>query len=236
MIPIFKNQNRVFVLTLFVTLSFSLFATKSFSQILNWENLQSNQKHVIYLNLGWDYAFKYELGYSYQLKSKFPILLNASYSMPSGNKVLDDFKVKIGAETCFYQINNFQFRGSLHTIYRRYENPFIRLQNFGTEMKIIFGYYKPKWFVASEIGFDKAIVTHFKHSELYRQNGFEGVKDGWYQPATGGNFSYGIQTGYSFKKSDIIFSLGKTITQDFKTAPLIPYYFQLGYVLKLEGK
>ena len=31
-------------------------------------------------------------------------------------------------------------------------------------MGVTAGYYQRKWFVAGEAGFDKAIVTHFKHS------------------------------------------------------------------------
>ena len=97
----------------------------------------------------------------------------------------------------------------------------------------VIGYYKPKWFVAVEVGFDKAIVTHFKHSENFRNN-FPDVQDGWYAP-TGGNFHYGIQTGYSFKNSDLTLTIGNFITQDFKTTPLIPYYFKLGYNYRING-
>ena len=61
------------------------------------------------------------------------------------------------------------------------------LANFGSDLSSTIGYYKPKWFVATEVGFDKAIVTHFKHSDLFKEH-FPDVKDGWYEPATGGNF------------------------------------------------
>ncbi len=98
----------------------------------------------------------------------------------------------------------------------------------------VIGYYKPKWFVAGEVGFDKAIVTHFKHSENFI-NDFPNTQDGWYEPSTGGNFHYGIQTGYSFKNSDLTLTIGNFITQDFKTTPLIPYYFKLGYNYRING-
>jgi hypothetical protein len=96
------------------------------------------------------------------------------------------------------------------------------------------GYYKPKWFVAGEVGFDKAIVTYFKHSETFKETIFTDVKDGWYEPSTGGNFLYGIQTGYSFNKSDITLNIGMVTTQDFKTTPLIPYYLMLGYIHRIN--
>ncbi|MEQ1554950.1 MAG: hypothetical protein ABL929_12260 [Ferruginibacter sp.] len=213
--------------------AFSFIVTnKSYAQSINWKNLKSSQKHILHLNTGLDYGVVFGLGYSYQLKSKLPTLLNISYSFPSGNELLGDFKTKIGGQVKLYTVNNFQFSASIYGIYRRYQNPLVRIQNFGSEITGVVGYYKSKWFVAGEAGFDKAIVTNFKHSAKFKED-FPAVKDGWYEPSTGGNFNYGIQTGYSLKKSDITLKIGKLLTQDFKTKPFFPYYLQLGYNLKI---
>ncbi|WP_337967709.1 hypothetical protein [uncultured Flavobacterium sp.] len=218
---------------LIVTLIFSLFSSKSYSQTANWESLKEEQKHILNINTGWEYSFVFGLGYGYHLKTKLPIIVEASFSLPSGENVLDDFKTKIGGQINLYQINHFRFIASVHGIYRRYENPLVTLQNFGADATAIIGYYKPKWFVAGEFGFDKAIVTHFKNSDIYKE-AYPDVHDGWYEPTTGGNINYGLQGGYSFNRSDITLRLGKVITQDFKTEPLIPFYLQLGYNLKLN--
>lgn len=201
---------------------------KCMAQTLNWNALQDS-KHIITAGIGWDYSISYSLGYAYQLKTKVPIVLTTNSSIPSGEKLLDDFKTKIGGQILLLNKSNLKGSITFNGIYRRYENPLVRLQNFGSELKGIFGYYNPKWFVAGEVGFDKAIVTHFKHSETFKETFFSDVKDCWYEPSTGGNFQYGIQTGYSFNKSDITFNIGMVTTQDFKTTPLIPYYFMLGY-------
>lgn len=222
--------------TIIVVAILCIASIQGFSQSVNWASLKSEQKHIVHINAGWDYGLVYGAGYSYQLKSKMPVLLNVSYSFPSGSKFFDDFKTKIGGQIRLYRISNYQFSVSIHGIYRRYENPLVRLQNFGSEMTAVIGYYKPKWFVAGEVGFDKAIVTHFKHSELFKETIYANVKDGWYEPATGGNFNYGIQTGYSFKHSAITLKIGKVITQDFKTTPLIPFYLQLGYNYRINGR
>ena len=209
----------------------------AFSQNVNWGSLKPETKHLLTLNVGWDYGLVYGIGYSYQLKTKMPVLLQASYSIPSGGKLLDDFKAKIGGQVCVYNFHDFRFSASVHGIYRRYENPLVRLQNFGSEMSGIVGYYRPRWFAAGVFGFDKAIVTHFKHSDTYKEYTFAGVRDGWYEPATGGNFHYGLQTGFSMKKSELTLSLGKLITQDFKTKPFLPFYAQVGFNLKFnDGK
>ncbi|MDX1349660.1 MAG: hypothetical protein R3279_05405 [Putridiphycobacter sp.] len=201
---------------------------KGMAQTLNWNALEDS-KHIITAGIGWDYSISYSLGYAYQLKTKVPIVLTTNFSIPSGEKLLDDFKTKIGGQILILNEPNLKGSIALNGIYRGYENPLVRFQSFGSELKGTLGYYKPKWFVVGEVGFDKAIVTHFKHSEIFKETMFTDVKDGWYEPSTGGNFQYGIQTGYSFNKSDITLNIGMLTTQDFKTTPLIPYYLMLGY-------
>lgn len=203
------------------------------AQTVNWNTLD-NSRHVITAGVGWDYSVFYSLGYAHRLKTKVPIVLNSNFSVPVGENRLDDFKAKIGGQIVLLNSSNLKASIAINGIYRRYENPLVRLQNFGSEFKGIFGYYGPKWFLAGEVGFDKAIVTNFKHSEIFKEKIYSNVKDGWYVPATGGNFQYGIQTGYSFNKSDITLNLGRVITQDFKTPPMIPFYFRLGYNRRLD--
>jgi len=216
-----------------ITIILSGFLNCTYAQTINWNSLNAT-KHIIGLGIGMDYSLAYSVGYVYKLNSKMPIVLNANFSIPAGENLLDDFKAKIGGQ--FLLLNKSNFKGSitLNGIYRRYENSLVRLQNFGSEMKGVYGYYKPKWFVAGEFGFDKAIVTHFKHSQVFKETIYEDVKDGWYEPATGGNFLYGIQTGYSFMKSDLMLNIGKITTQDFKTTPLIPYYLMLGFNYRID--
>ena len=220
---------KIIAITVLSLLSF----TNIFSQTLNWENLKDDEKHILNVNAGWEYSFVFGVGYGYKLETKTPIIIEASYSFPSGETIFDDFKTKIGGQINFYQINNFHFNASIHGSYRRIENPLVVLQNFGCDINTIIGYYKPKWFVAGEFGIDEAIVTHFNHSDIYKEV-YPEVKNGWYEPTTAGNFNFGIQTGYSFKRSDLTLRLGKVITQDFKTSPMIPFYAQLGYNYKLD--
>lgn len=201
---------------------------KGKAQTLNWNALEDS-KHIFTASIGWDYSVSYSLGYTYQLKTNIPTVLTGNFSIPSGEKLLDDFKTKIGGKILLLNKSNLKGNITMNGIYRRYENPLVRLENFGSELKGTLGYYKPKWFVAGEVGFDKAIVTNFKHSETFIETIFTDVKDGWYEPPTGGNFQYGIQTGYSIAKSDITLNIGMVTTQDFKTTPLIPYYLMLGY-------
>lgn len=213
---------------LWIAVSHSVYA-----QTMNWNSL-GESKHIINVGVGWDHSLSYSVGYAHRIKSEMPFIFSANFSIPSGDNLVDDFKIKTGGQLVVLNKGNFKGSVSLHGIFRRYENPLVRLVNFGSEMQGIFGYYKSRYFIAGEFGFDKAIVTHFKHSELFRENIYSKVTDGWYEPSTGGNFNYGFQTGYSFDKYDLTLNLGKVVTQDFKTTPLIPYYLMLGFNYKLQ--
>lgn len=204
-----------------------------YAQTLNWNSL-GNSRHILNLGVGWDYSLSYNLSYAQRINTKIPLILNANFSIPSGENLFDDFKTKVGGQILLLNKSSLKGSMTLNGIYRRYENPLVRLQNFGTEIKGTFGHYKPKWFVAGEMDFDKAIVTHFKHSGSYKEHVYQVVKDGWYEPASGGNISYGLQTGYSFKKSDFTLNMGMVKTQDFKSNPLIPYYLMFGYNYRIH--
>ena len=202
------------------------------AQTINWASLQEQNTHIINTNIGMEYGVIYGAGYGYQIKNRlFPIVANIEYFFPSGNKVFDDFKVKIGGHIRWIEYRNFQFSTKIQGLFRRYENDLVRIMNFGSDMAGVVGYCRPKWFVAGEVGFDKAIVTNFKHAQQY-QDQYPGVVDGWYEPATGGNFYYGLQAGYSIRKYDIHIKGGNIITQDFKTKPMLPFYLQLGCNLR----
>jgi hypothetical protein len=210
----------------------ALFISSVNAQTINWASLNDGKKHIVNVNIGLENGVIYGIGYGYQINNRLiPIVANIEYSFPSGNKIFDDFKTKIGVQIRWINYHNFQFSTKIHGIFRRYGNDFVRLLNFGSDMSGIAGYYRPKWFVAGEVGFDKAIVTHFKHSKEYKDQ-YPDAVNGWYEPATGGNFYYGLQAGFSIKNHDIYLKAGKILTQDFKTTPMIPFYGQLGYNIK----
>ena len=199
------------------------------SQTVNWAGLNDGNKHIINANIGYEYGLIYGLGYGYHFKTRlFPFITSIEYSAPAGNNVFDDFKTEIGVQIRWVELSNFQFSTKVNGVFRSFENDFASLLNFGSNMAGIIGYYRSRWFASCEIGFDKAIVTHFKHSQVYRDlNPI--VANGWFEPSTGGNFYYGLQTGFSFRKSDISLRIGKILTQDFKTTPMIPFYVQIGF-------
>jgi hypothetical protein len=217
------------------TLIPGILTSSIFAQDINWKNINSEYRHIINVNTGVDYGFVYGIGYSYKIKSKLPTVLNIEYEAPAGENLIDDFKTKTGAKINWYHSGNFYFSSKIQGVFRRQQTPLVRLLNFGSDLSSTIGYYKHRWFAAGELGFDKAIVTHFRHSAFTKEN-FPGIQDGWYEPATGGNFYYGIQAGISQKKIDIYLNFGKIVSQDFKTNPTVPVYAQLGINFKVKTR
>lgn len=204
----------------------------SFAQTINWAAIDSS-KHLITENIGLDYSVSFGFAYGYKLNTKLPTILIANFSIPAGEKSFDDLKTKIGGQICLLNNSKFKASISLLGIYRKYQTPLVQLQNFGSDIKGSFGIFKNRWFFAVELGFDKAIVTHFKHSQKFKDEIYSDVVNGWYEPPTGGNFYYGIQSGFSLKKIDITLNLGRLISQDFKTQAFLPFYFNLGVNYKI---
>lgn len=193
----------------------------------------NDTRHIFNASFGMEHGMVYGIGYGYQIKNNlFPVVVGIECSMPSGDRFFQDFKTKIGGQIRLVEYNNFQFTARLQGVFRRYENSFARMLNFGSDFSGIAGYYRRGWFAAGEFGFDKAIVTHFKHMDEYRDD-YPGVVDGWYEPSTGGNFYYGLQAGVSIGRQDIFLRAGKMYSQDFRTKPAIPYYGQLGYNIRI---
>lgn len=214
----------------FLLLATIISIPSDFAQTVNWSDTED---HILNFNAGLDYSVSYGIGYGYKLKTTLPILLNLELSSASGENVLDDYKIKIGGQANLVRVSHFLFNVRLQSVFRRYENSFARLVDFGSDFAGTFGYYRKHWFVASEFGFDKAIVTHFKHTDQYREYFPEAI-NGWYEPSTGGNFYYGLQSGLGVGHIDLYAKAGKLITQDFKTAPFLPFYFQMGINFKFH--
>lgn len=219
--------------SIIIIAAFSFSQKKIYAQVINWKNISKQTKHLLHANAGAEYGITTGLGYHHLIPiKKFPLWMGGEFSIPSGDKFTDDFKVRLGAQIRIAAFNHFQFSARVQGISRRYQNQSVTLFNFGSDFAGALGYYRKNWFLCVESGFDKAIVTNFKHSGWYEKNIFENVQDGWYEPATGGDFYYGLQGGFSMKKADITLKSGKILQQDFKSQPLLPFYGQLGLNFK----
>lgn len=219
-----------YLLKIFIAISaLPFYQNYTQAQNINWENVSSQQKHLLNANFGADFGITVGIGYHYLLYSKnLPIYIGGEFSTPFGKTIADDYKTKLGIQIRLLKIKNFIFSGRIQGVARHHQSTLIQLFNFGGDFAGTLGYYRKHMFLGAEIGFDKAIVTNFEHSLWYKDNIYSDVQNGWFEPATGGNFYYGLQGGVSLKKIDISVKIGNVLQEDFKTKPLLPFYGNLG--------
>ncbi|HNV98585.1 MAG TPA: hypothetical protein PKL06_04385 [Chitinophagales bacterium] len=204
-----------------------LIVQQSHAQSINWNDADTSRPVLIFGKFGVEYGVCYSLGGGYltQLLG-FPILLNASISLPVGETPFDDKKTKLGATIKWYSYKGFTVSTDIHGVYRSYENTYVHLDNFGSDLSATVGYYASHWFFAGQVGFDKAIATKYEHTPVY-QSIYPEVVNGWYEPASGGNFYYGLGAGATFYHYTIGMRAGKILNENFYAGPMLPFYGEL---------
>lgn len=198
------------------------------SQNINWAFMNDSLNQSVEATLSLDYGVTYGVGYNYVFNTMFPLALHGEISIPSGDNLLDDYKIKTGADLRLTQIGDVHIDVALMGITRSYTSDFVRIFNFGSEANLNIGYYRKHWYIGATISYDKAIVSNFKHTEDYKNN-YPDVVDGWYEPESGGNIKFGGKLGGNIGKSGISLQAGLVKTEEFNSSPLIPFYASLGY-------
>ncbi|MCC6396370.1 MAG: hypothetical protein IT282_05085 [Bacteroidetes bacterium] len=202
-----------------------------YSQNVNWRSLRADQQNVMHFSFGYDFGAAAQVGYSRSFTLIRPVVVGLDYSSPMGRDLVDDFKVRVGAQIEIVQVGGFSTTLKIASNFRRYENALVRIAGFGADCAVLAGYYRSTWYAAGEFGFDKSIVSHLRHSDVMKAN-FPAIRDGWYIP-TGGNFYYGIQGSKTIGESlDLSLRLGATSAQNRDEDALVPWYGQLGLDIK----
>jgi hypothetical protein len=124
-----------------------------------------------------------------------------------------DYRARLSVMTSILHWRSLHFAGSATFITRGTENSIYRGFNFGADFTGTAGVYRPGWFIAGEFGFDKAVITHVKHSDWYRTYFYADAKDGWYLTG-GGTFHYGVNAGVAFGPFEVGGRFGWLRTED----------------------
>ena len=202
-------------------------AEVGYSQNINWRSLREDRPNVLQLNFGYDYGVTAQLGYSRSFTLIRPVVVGLDFSVPMGDVLLDDFKVRIGGQVEIVQAGAFSVTVKIASNFRRYQTQLVRIVSFGSDFAAVVGYYKSTWYAAGEFGFDKAVTSYLKHSDIMRAY-YPAIRDGWYVP-TGGNFYYGIQGGKTIGETlELTLRMGGTRAQMHDEGAVLPYYAQLG--------
>jgi len=202
-------------------------AQGSYSQNVNWRSLGDEGRNLMQLNAGYDYGAVAQLGYARSFVLFMPATVGVDFTLPMGNDLGDDFKIRLGAQMEVLHVQGFSVTIKMYGNFRRYQTSLVRVVSFGSDFAALAGYYATTWYAAGEFGFDKAITTELKHSDIMRSF-FPAIRDGWYVP-TGGNYYYGIQGGKTIGEAiEVTLRVGATNAQEHDVNAVIPFYFQLG--------
>ncbi len=212
---------KLLIITLFI-------ANIANGQIANFENISLNKKNIIQASFGLNIAAISSIDYSrvVELKQKL-YLISASVVMPMGKELFDDYKLTLGISGNLSIKNHWQAPIHIGLLGSSSNNKMAKISTFGTYISLNPGYYSESWFLASEIVYDKFILSNIANSEYYKAAYFSGARDGWYKKP-GGNYHVGIIGGKTIKSSELTLKAGIVTTE--KLVPLlVPYYAQVGY-------
>lgn len=199
----------------------------STAQNINWRSLNEEQHNIIQVNFGYNFGVTTQVSYARSLTIIKPVVFSVDYSNSMGNVVLDDFKVRYGGQVELMEFGGFSVTAKIYSNFRRFKNALVRTVSFGSDFAAVAGFYMPTWYAAGEFGFDKSIISHFKHSEVMKAN-IPQIHDGWYIP-TGGHYYYGIQGNKTLGETlDISLRLGFTKAQFNDEDAILPVYVQVG--------
>jgi hypothetical protein len=202
--------------------------TAAFPQNINWRSLGEDQQNIIRFNFGYDGGVAAQAGYYRTFTLIRPVATGIDVSVPMGNNLLDDYKVRLGVQVELLEIDGFSATFRLNSAFRRYESELVKISSFGADYAVVAGYYSPTWSVGGEFGLDKAITSRLMHTDRMKES-FPGIKDGWYVP-TGGHWFYGIHGTKTLGETlDLSLKAGATMAQRNDENAAVPLYLQLGF-------
>ncbi len=202
-------------------------AEGAYSQNINWRSLGEDRRNILQVTVGYDYGATAQLGYNRAFTLIRPVVVGVDFSVPMGDVLVDDFKARIGGQMEIVQAGGFSATIKISSPFRRYQTPLVRIVSFGADFGAVAGYYASTWYAAGEFGFDKAVTSYLKNSDIMKAS-YPAIRDGWYVP-TGGNFYYGIQGGKTIGETlELSLRLGATYAQFDDENAVLPYFAQLG--------
>lgn len=180
------------------------------AQSINLATLDDDAVNRVHVSTGAEYGFVAGVGYARSVGIlDRRVLLSGDLTLPWAGLDASDYRLRAGALVPIAGSHRWRLAGTIAPTLRETKNTIARMTSLGADLGVTGGFYARHWFLAGEAGFDWAMTTHVAHSDLYRQAVYADARDGWYARA-GGNIRYGLQTGTSFGRHDLVLRLGQT--------------------------
>jgi len=193
------------------------------AQEVNLSRLDDEAQNRVHVRTGAEYGFVAGVGYERTVSLlERRLMLTGDVALPWAGLDASDYRVRVGALVPIVGTRRWRLGGTFAPTVRGTKNDINRMTSVGTDLGVEGGFYARHWFVAGEVGFDWAITTYIANSDAYRNQVYAGARDGWYA-MPGGNLRYGLQTGASFGRYDLVLRAGKMV--DIGGAPpMLPFY------------
>lgn len=206
-----------------------IFSSPLRSQEIAWFNMDQASGHMVTFHVGADFVSNFGLSYGYKFKGKIPLVIGTELTTPFGGQIMDDFAASLTAQTIFRPVKNMGITVKPSMTCRRYGSKAAVLVNISAGLGTTIGYYRDKWSIAAEAGYDHSNATLIKPrllKEYYPES-----QEEWYG-STGGNFNFGMVLSYWLKSTGLSLKAGKTYGQNFSDNPTIPYYADFSVIQK----
>jgi hypothetical protein len=203
----------------------SIFCLQLHAQEVNWRSLAPTQHHLVSTYFGADYDSYYGLSYAYVVKNgQHPLVLGLQGTAPFGKSTLDDWKLKLSAQTELIHAGAFSMTLQPALVLYRYASPLARIYSVGADLTLTAGLLRPKWGVVGVLQYDQSMATQIENRLL--KTYYPEIQDGWYR-SSGGNFKFGLRLNRRFRAWNGYLSLGKAYGLDFKSNPTLPFYAEI---------
>ena len=215
---------------IFITLIITLFQLQNIYAKEVFNKMEAGQKNL-YIGFEFDPTFAGTIGYATSFKIDSlnrNLTLAWDITLPIFLFDLKHYRVEMASRIPFFNSESWNILNRFSLINKGTDNGLYYGNNISIEQGFLMGYFGKSWFIAADISYEKFLVTYIEHTALYRNLVYSDAKNGWYS-STGGNFNFGLQTGYSFSKTiEATIRCGLYQTEDFNNPVGVPFFANLG--------
>ncbi len=137
-------------------------------------------------------------------------------------------ELKIGGIFPLFEYGSFTILNDANASSGTASNINFKSNKFAVGDKVNIGWYKPVWFLASTIEYEKIYLNQITHTKSFKEKFYEDAVDGWYY-GTGGNFQFGLAIGWTIlKKVDTSFEVKLPVTEKFNAFGGSPLHVNMG--------
>ncbi|HEX8577809.1 MAG TPA: hypothetical protein VF677_16110 [Flavobacterium sp.] len=150
-----------------------------------------NSHHTLGFNFGFDNnLIGLNLGYAYY-EAKYKTSAFIDFTQGSSLIGTGNFRTQIGLQSWQGSFEKFNLKNSIAFVYAQSTNKAGNYSGLGINIVSNPGFRFNRFGVGADLQYNPFFATHIKHSDYYRQDIYENVKDGWYS-STAHNLRLGL--------------------------------------------